>query len=163
MPRKTFKVAVAAEPIAFDIEAPESKTMHNFQCRDRLAAGRLMQFAEMFSSIEEVEEGAEDQMSAKQAASAIPAVRDFFNSALSPHARPRFWALIEDDDEGVPLDTLVEIAGWLAEVYAGDRPTGETSSSTSGETSPGDGSGVSYSRPDTPAPSTSELASSSTS
>jgi hypothetical protein len=161
MPRKTFKVAVAAEPIAFDIEAPESKQMFNFPCRDRLAAGKLMKFAEMFSTIEDQADDAE--MSASQAASAIPAVRDFFDSALQPQARPRFWALIEDDDEGVPLDTLVEIAGWLAEVYAGDRPTGETSSSTSGETSPGDGSGVSYSRPDTPAPSTSALASSSTS
>jgi hypothetical protein len=165
MPRKTFKVAVAAEPIAFDIEAPESKTMHNFQCRDRLSAGKLMKFAEMFSAVEEIEgDGPENAaLSAKQASNAIPAVRDFFNAALTPHARDRFWALIEDDDEGVPLDTLVEIAGWLAEVYSGDRPTGETSSPTSGETSPAVGSGVSYSRPDTPTPSPSELASSSTS
>jgi hypothetical protein len=156
-------VAVAAEPIAFDIEAPESKTMHNFACRDRLSAGKLMKFAEMFSSVEEIEGTEDAAMSAKQASNAIPAVRDFFNAALTPHARERFWALIEDDDEGVPLDTLVEIAGWLAEVYSGDRPTGETSSSTSGETSPAVGSGVSYSRPDTPTPSPSELASSSTS
>jgi hypothetical protein len=163
MPRKTFRVAVAAEPIAFDIEAPESHTMHNFPCRDRLSAGKLMRFAEMFTSIQEVEGEEDTEMSAKQASQAIPAVRDFFNAALSPHSRERFWTLIEDDDEGVPLDTLVEIAGWLAEVYAGDRPTGETSSSTSGETSPGDGSGVSYSRPDTPTPSHSELVSSSTS
>lgn len=161
MARKTFRTAVAAEPIEFDIEAPESKTMHNFKCRDRLAAGRLMKFAEMFSSIEGQADG--EEMSAKQASSAIPAVRDFFNSALSPHAKDRFWALIENDDEGVPLDTLVEIAGWLAEVYAGDRPTGEPSSSTSGETSPDVGSGVSYSRPDTPNPSPLALASSSTS
>lgn len=161
MSRKTFRVAVAAEPIEFDIEAPETHTMHNFQCRDRLAAGKLMKFAEMFSTIEDQAE--DSDATAKQAASAIPAVRDFFNAALSPHARDRFWALIEDDDEGVPLDTLVEIAGWLAEVYAGDRPTGGTSSSSSGETSPGDGSGVSYSRPDTPTLSPSALATSSTS
>jgi hypothetical protein len=162
MPRKTFRTAIAAEPIEFDIEAPETKRMHNFKCRDRLAAGRLMKFAEMFSSIEE--EADEKEMSAKQASQAIPAVRDFFNSALSPHSKDHFWTLIEDDDEGVPLDTLVEIAGWLAEVYAGDRPTGEPSSSTSGEKSPDVGSGVSYSRPDTATPSTPlALASSSTS
>lgn len=162
MPRKTFRTAIAAEPIEFDIEGPESKQMFNFKCRDRLSAGKLMRFAEMFSSIQEDAEDTETE-SAKQAASAIPAVRDFFNAALSPHAKDRFWALIENDDEGVPLDTLVEIAGWLAEVYAGDRPTGGTSSTTSGETSPGDESGVSYSRPDTPSPSHLELASSSTS
>jgi hypothetical protein len=52
----------------------------------------------------------------------IPAVRDFFNAALLPEARARFWDLINDDDEGIPLDTLVEIAGWLAEVYSGGPP-----------------------------------------
>lgn len=161
MPRKTFKVAVAAEPIEFDIEAPESKTMHRFPCRDRLSAGKLMKFAEMFSGIEA--ESEDTEMTAKQASQAIPAVKDFFDAALQPQARDRFWALIEDDDEGVPLDTLVEIAGWLAEVYAGDRPTGETSSSSSGETSPDGESGVSYSRPDTQTPSPLALSSSSTS
>jgi hypothetical protein len=58
--------------------------------------------------------------------------------------------MINDDDDGIPMDTLVEIAGWLAEVYSGDRPTGPTSSGTSAGTSTGDGSPVTYSRPDTP-------------
>jgi hypothetical protein len=160
MPRKTFRVAIAAEPISFDLEGPV-KGVQNFHCRDRLAAGSLMRFAELFSAIEDESSGSEAKSG--QAAQAIPAIRDFFDSALVPESRPRFWAMINDDDEGIPLETLVEIAGWLAEVYAGDRPTGETSSSTSGETSPGDGSGVSYSRPDTPTPSHSELVSSSTS
>lgn len=163
MTRKTFRVAVAAEPIAFDIEAPESHTMHNFPCRDRLSAGKLMKFAEMFSGVEEAEGEQGAELSAKQASNAIPAVRDFFDAALQPQARPRFWALIEDDDEGIPLDTLVEIAGWLAEVYSGDRPTGETSSSTSEAPSTDVGSGVSYSRPDTKTPRPLAAASSSTS
>jgi len=149
MPRKSFGVAIAAEPISFDIDAP-IRGPQNFPCRDRLAAGSLMRFAELFSSIQDDATGSAQD--AKQAAAAIPAIRDFFDSALQPQARDRFWDLINNDDEGIPLDTLVEIAGWLAEVFSGDRPTGATSSSTSEVTSPAAGSGVSYSRPDTPTP-----------
>jgi hypothetical protein len=159
MPRKSFQVAVAAEPISFDLRCPV-RGAQNFPCRDRLAAGRLMAFAELFSSIEE--DASNEEQSAKEAAKAIPAIRDFFNSSLDPHARDRFWEIINDDDEGIPLDTLVEIAGWLAEVYSGDRPTGEPSSSTSGERSPGAASGGSLSAVATPTYSRSEPVSSST-
>jgi hypothetical protein len=123
MPRKTFRVAVAAESIDFDLSG--SQSTQNFHCRDRMAAGKLMRFAELFSAIEE--ESGKDEKTGKQAANAIPAIRDFFNAALMPEGRDRFWKMIDNDDEGIPLDTLVEIAGWLAEVYSGDRPTGAPS------------------------------------
>lgn len=148
MPRKTFRVAIAAEPIEFDLDCPK-RGAQNFHCRDRLAAGTLMKFAELFASIEDAEDSPQN---ASSGAEAIPAIRDFFNSALMPENRERFWEIIYDDDEGIPMETLVEIAGWLAEVYSGERPTGPTSSGTSGETSTGDGSVVTYSRPDTPTP-----------
>jgi hypothetical protein len=137
MPRKTFRVAMAAEPISFDLEGPV-RGIQNFTCRDRLSAGALMRFAEMFSTIDTEDEDSPE--SAKAGATAIPAIRDFFDSCLMPEARPRFWDMINSDDEGIPLDTLVEIAGWLAEVYSGGRPTGATSSDSSAGTSPGDGS-----------------------
>jgi hypothetical protein len=148
MPRKTFRVAVAAEPISFDLEGPFSG-IQNFRCRDRMAAGTLMKFAEAFADMEDNPDSPE---TAKQGANAIPIIRDFFNSSLMPEGRDRFWAMINSDDDGIPMETLVEIAGWLAEVYSGERPTGPTSSGTSGETSTGDGSPVTYSRPDTPIP-----------
>lgn len=158
MPRKSFRVALAAEPISFDLECPV-RGPQNFVCRDRLSAGKLMRFAEMFGGVSEEDEKA----AAQQGAAAIPAIKDFFDAALLPENRKRFWTIIEDDDEGIPLDTLVEIAAWLAEVYAGERPTGMNSGSGSGVTSSGDGSPatssagdiVTYSRP-------SELMSSST-
>lgn len=153
MPRKAFRVAIAAEPIEFDLGGPE-QVPQNFKCRDRLAAGKLMKFAELFSSLEDEAEGT--PTSAKQGAAAIPALRDFFNAALMPEARTRFWALIDDDEAGIPLDTMVEIAGWLAEVYAGERPTGPTSSGTSGATSTGGGSPASLEQPDTQTYSRSE-------
>ena len=151
MPRKTFRVAAAIEPIAFDLEGP-IRGVQNFPCRDRMGAGALMRFAEKFSAIQE--EG-DDIDSAKAGSQAIPAIRDFFNACLQPQAKDRFWELIEDDDEAIPLDTLVEIAGWLSEVYSGGRPTGTNSEPGSEVTSPGDGSAdtpsgadiVTYSRP----------------
>jgi len=157
MPRKSFRVAIAAEPISFDLQGALST--QNFHCRDRMSAGTLMKFAETFANLED---GDENPSSAKQGAAAIPALRDFFNSALMPEGRPRFWAMINSDDEGIPMDTLVEIAGWLAEVYAGDRPTGPTSSGTSGATSTGDASLGSQEQPDTQTYSRPELTSSST-
>jgi hypothetical protein len=159
MPRKTFRVAIAAEPISFDLEGPV-KGVQNFHCLGRLAAGSLMRFAELFSAIEDESSGSEAKSG--QAAQAIPAIRDFFDSALVPESRPRFWAMINDDDEGIPLETLVEIAGWLAEVYSGDRPTGPSSSDTSEGTSPSDASGGSQSPVATPTYSRSEPVSSST-
>lgn len=152
MSRRTFKVAIAAEPVEFDLQCPV-RGMQNFLCRDRLAAGTLMRFAEMFSSIEE---DTADASNASSGADAIPAIKDFFNAAIMPEGRSRFWEIIYDEDEGIPMDTLVEIAGWLAEVYSGDRPTTPTSSGTSGATSTGDGSAGSQQQPDTQTYSRSE-------
>jgi len=161
MPRKSFGVAIAAEPIEFDIDAPVMGPQ-NFPCRDRLAAGALMRFAELFSNIKD-EADSGDIEAAKQGAAAIPAIKDFFNACLQPQARQRFWLLIDSDDDGIPLDTLVEIAGWLAEVYSGGRPTGTNSDSGSEATSPGDGSPASASPVATPTYSRpSELTSSTT-
>lgn len=159
MPRKSFRVAAATEPIEFDVEGARAG-MQYFQCRDRLAAGTLMRFAESFSSIQDDADEAEQ---AKQSAQAIPAVKDFFNSVLLPEGRDRFWQLINSDDEGVPLDTLVEIASWLSEVYSGGRPTGTNSGSTSPGISTGGGSPAGPSDVGTPTYSRSELTSSSTS
>lgn len=156
MPRKSFRVAAAVEPISFDLEGSLSG-LRNFECRDRLSAGTLMRFAETFSSLEDSNDEAAN---AKQGVTAIPAIRDFFDRCLKPEGRPRFWEMINSDDEGIPLDTLVEIAGWLSEVYSGERPTGATSSPTSAGILSGDASLVTppavatpiYSRPE-PMPS----------
>lgn len=152
MPRKTFRVAVASEPISFDLEGPVSG-IQNFPCRDRLAAGTLMKFAEAFTDMEDDPNSPE---TAKAGTNAIPILKDFFNSILQPQARDRFWAMINNDDDGIPMETVVEIAGWLAEVYSGERPTGPTSSGTSGATSTGDGSPGSQPQPDTQTYSRSE-------
>lgn len=152
MPRKTFRVAIAAEPISFDLEGPESG-IQNFPCRDRLSAGTLMKFAEAFGEMEDDENAPQ---SASAGANAIPVIKDFFNSVIQKEARDRFWAMIYNDDDAIPMDTVVEIAGWLAEVYSGERPTGPTSSGTSAGTSTGDGSPGSQPQPDTQTYSRSE-------
>jgi hypothetical protein len=158
MPRKSFRVAVAAEPISFDLEGPV-RGIQNFRCRDRMSAGVLMRFAEEFGGLEDTGDNPE---TASSGAAAIPAIRSFFNAALMPEGRSRFWDMINDEDEGIPMETMVEIAGWLAEVFAGERPTGPTSSGTSAGTSTGAGSPGTQDQPDTQTYSRPELTSSST-
>jgi len=138
MPRKAFRQAIAAEPTGFDLEGRQTGLRY-FECRDSLAAGTLMRFAEVFSALDD-EDGVDPAQSAKAGMAAIPAVKDFFNSVLKPEGRDPFWAMINSDDEEIGLDTLVDIAGWLSEVYSGGRPTGTTSDDTSEATSSGDAS-----------------------
>lgn len=150
MPRKSFRVAAAVEPISFDLEGAQTG-FRNFRCRDRLGAGTLMRFAETFSGMEDDEDSGKNN-----GAEAIPAVREFFDRSLLPEGRVPFWTMINNDDEGITIDILVDIAGWLSEVYAGSRPTGGTSASGSEETSSGGASTASpppvatptYSRPE---------------
>jgi len=156
MPRRSFKVAVATEPISFDLEGQKSG-FRNFVCRDRLAAGTLMRFAETFASLEDEEESTGQNNGAE----AIPAIREYFNKCLLPTNHELFWSMINDDDEGITIETLVEIAGWLSEVYSGSRPTGETSAPGSGVTSSGGGSAALLPPVDTPTYSRPELTPSS--
>src|SRR5690349_19304463 len=141
MPRKAFRQAIASEPTGFDLEGRQTGIRY-FECRDSLAAGTLMRFAEVFSSLEDDEDAdtPDKTQSAKAGMAAIPAVKDFFNAVLKPEGRQPFWAVIDNDDDEIGLDTLVDIAGWLSEVYSGGRPTGTTSDGTSEETSSGDAS-----------------------
>lgn len=159
MPRKAFRQAIASEPTGFDLEGRQTGLRY-FECRDSLAAGTLMRFAEVFSALEDAEDGVDQAQSAKAGMAAIPAVRDFFNAVLKPEGRAPFWTMIDNDDDEIGLDTMVDIAGWLSEVYSGGRPTGTTSDGTSEATSSGDASTATpspvaiptYSRPE-PTPS----------
>jgi hypothetical protein len=95
-----------------------------------------MKFAEAFSSIED-ESRATNASAGAEGHPDDPGLLQLRADARGPE---RFWALINSEDDAIPMDTLVEIAGWLAEVYSGERPTGPTSSGTSAGTSTGDGS-----------------------
>jgi hypothetical protein len=46
---------------------------------------------------------------------------DFYDTVLLPESRIRFNALLESQENIVPVETLAEIVGWLVEEYSG-RP-----------------------------------------
>jgi hypothetical protein len=52
------------------------------------------------------------------------AVNDILDAAIHPDDKAAFDAFVDDPNNGVTLDMLSEISGYLAESFAGkDRPT----------------------------------------
>ncbi|MGV1079718.1 MAG: hypothetical protein ACOYD1_07680 [Candidatus Nanopelagicales bacterium] len=99
-----------------------------FICRPQLAAGALIKFGTLLTA----EPGKK-----QQGGESLRAVSQFFEAAMFPDEHLRFMDIINDPEVAVPLDVLVEIAGWLGEQYAGERPTGPGSSAKSGNLSSG--------------------------
>lgn len=120
MARKQFTVPSAEEQVEFDLEG---KT---FRCRPRVSAGILMRFADVAG-------GPEDEVDSR---AMVRVLREFFVNAIVREDFDEFWGLIEDPDIAIPVETLSEIANWLAEQYT-ERPTGGPSSSGRGSGSSG--------------------------
>ena len=99
-----------------------------FQCRPEVPAGLLLDLA-----------SAGTKSNGSQSAT-IEALLGFFRGALLEESYARFEAAIRDPKIVVPMSKISDIAGWLAEVYSDDRPTGGNSVSTSGSPSSGVGS-----------------------
>jgi hypothetical protein len=106
---KTFKGFTPAEPVTFDMESPDGSRKITVRCKP--VAGSL--FLDFMSRAESME---------NFAAMAI-AVKDILNAAIADEDIEAFWAFADDPANGVTLDVLSEISGFLAESFAGDRPT----------------------------------------
>ena len=59
-------------------------------------------------------------------------ITTFFNVALAEESKEPFFALLEDPDKIVTVETLSEIIAWLVEEYTG-RPTQQPEPSSSGQ------------------------------
>jgi len=126
--RRSFTTATDSdEPVVFDINGIE------FQCRPQISAGIVLKMGELLGGDEDTL--AEDKIPVKEM---IGVIREFFDHALKPEDRHRFKALLDDPDTPIPLQTLIDIASWLAGVYVGNRPTGQNSPPTSASESRGD-------------------------
>lgn len=128
MQRRSFTTATDSdEPVVFDINGIE------FRCRSQISAGIVLKMGELLGGDEDTL--GEQSIPVKEM---IAVIREFFRHALQPEDRVRFEAVLEDPNTPVPLQTLVDIATWLAGVYVGNRPTGPGSQPTSGSESSGD-------------------------
>lgn len=125
--RRSFTTATDSdEPVVFDVNGIE------FQCRPQISAGIVMKMGELFAG-DDPEAGAPDIPVNEM----ISIIRQFFNHALKPEDRARFNGMLDDPDTPIPLQTLIDIASWLASVYVGNRPTGQNSAGTSPSPSSG--------------------------
>jgi len=126
--RRSFTTATDSdEVVEFDVNGV------NFQCRSQISAGVVMKMGSLLG-------GDEDAVENLKVNEMIDVIKEFFNHALKPDYRKPFFNMLDDPDTPVPLQTLIEIVQWLAEMYTGNRPTGQNSPPTPDSASPGEGS-----------------------
>ena len=126
--RKSFRSATTKEPVEF-----ETSEGDEFTARPKMAAGPLLQFAEI--TTRQDDEGNSNLSMTEM----VEAIKGFFRHALPGEEWFRFEAMLDDEEKGINVQELMEIAGWLAGIYTG-RPTGEGSPSTSSTKADGTGS-----------------------
>jgi hypothetical protein len=122
--QRSFAIPTDGDPIYFDVAG------QTFICRPQIATGVVLRLGEIAGRSDDERRGGE----------VIKALRDFFQAALFPPDYARFNKMLDDPEIAIPLSTLNEIAGWLAEEYTGDRPTGQPSPPTLPPGSSGGGS-----------------------
>lgn len=104
-------VASSDEPITFEIYGQV------FRCRPALQGVVLINF---------IAESASDD-----SAAGAKAVLEFFNKAIRPEDRERFFEMTNSEDYVIPMETLSEIMDFLVEAYAA-RPTQQPTPSGTG-------------------------------
>jgi hypothetical protein len=110
MPSKSFKGFVPSETVTFDLQSPDGARTVTFRCKPSVPGSKFLQFMSKAESQENF-------------AGMANAVRDIIDTALSVDSQAEFWAFCDDPDNGINIEMLAEIAGWLSETFAGNRPT----------------------------------------
>lgn len=107
---KTFKGYSPSEAITFQLESPDGARQVTLRCKPSVPGAKFLEFMGR----------AESETDFRAMASAV---RDIINEALAVESQEPFWEFADNPDNGISLDTLSEIAGWLSETFVGNRPT----------------------------------------
>lgn len=107
---KTFKGFTPSEAVTFTLESPDGSRQATFRCRKNVPGSKFLEFMARAESTESF-------------GAMAAATRDIIETAISDDDLPAFWAFADDANNGINLDTLAEVAGFLAEQFAGERPT----------------------------------------
>lgn len=105
---KKFKGYVSDEPIFIELESPDGTDSSKFKCRRAVAGSRILDFLA--------------QTNEEDPASMARAVFGLLESAVEADQWEGFREFVDNENNGIDLETLSEIAGWVAEQYSG-RPT----------------------------------------
>lgn len=107
---KTFKGFTPSEAVTFTLESPDGSRQATFRCRKNVPGSKFLDFMARAESTESF-------------AAMAAATRDIIDTALDEESTASFWAFADEPDNGINLDTLAEVAGFLAESFVGERPT----------------------------------------
>jgi hypothetical protein len=104
---KSFKGYVPIEKPSFELESPDGTRKLTIQC---VAFMPGSQFLDFMSGIGE------------DVTALAKAVNDLLHAAVDPANWDEFKAFIDDPANGISLELLAEVAGYLGELYS-QRPT----------------------------------------
>jgi hypothetical protein len=107
---KTFKGFTPSEAVTFTLESPDGTRQATFRCRKNVPGSKFLDFMARAEQTENF-------------AAMAGATREIIETALDDESIVAFWEFADEPDNGINLDTLAEIAGFLAESFVGDRPT----------------------------------------
>lgn len=116
MATKSFKGFVPERGIEFELENPDGSRRLTIHCKAAVPGSKFLEFMAAAGSSGPGNEGMDFVAMAKT-------VREVFEVAITPDDLPMFWAFVDDPDNGIGLEQLSEIGGWLAQQFAGERPT----------------------------------------
>jgi hypothetical protein len=106
---RTFKGYVPKEVKTFDLESPEGITV-TITCKPSVPGAVFLDFLGGVSSDEDFSGMAR-------------ITKDVLNACIADADQDKFWAFCNDPANGIDIETLSEIAGYLSELFSGERPT----------------------------------------
>ena len=107
---KTFKGFTPSEAVTFTLESPDGSRQATFRCRKNVPGSKFLEFMARAESTENF-------------GAMAAATREIIATGLDEDDQAAFWEFADNPDNGINLDTLAEVAGFLAETFAGERPT----------------------------------------
>lgn len=113
MANKSFKGFVPEEVVSFDLVSPDGTRTVTIRCKPSVPGSKFLEFMSVAGP-----GGMEDF------AGLAKTVREVLITAIDERDIDAFWEFVDDPRNGIGLEKLSEIGGYLAEQFAGgERPT----------------------------------------
>ena len=121
---KSFRGYVPIEAPTFDLESPDGENRLTVHCIAMLPGSHFLDFMSKIDA-----EG-------RNAAEMSGAIEKLLHTAIKPDDWDAFKAFIDEPANGISMDMLAEITGYLGEVFA-RRPTNSSEPSSDGSETTG--------------------------
>ncbi len=107
---KTFKGYVPDTGETLTLESPDGERSLVLHCKPSVPGSVFLAFME-------------DVKGQEDFGAMAKSVREVIAAGMVPEDVPKFWAWADEERNGIGLEMLAEIAGWISEQFAGQRPT----------------------------------------